>query len=175
MANPKTVRVEVWPVAADQEGIWLVSGRDAWRPALPVMADTTKHADVEQLLAEAGAADQVVLLHQTSVRDEGPSSVDTYVAVLVCDGPVRAEWPDASPVSMAAAAVVGRPATHGPTDPPDPRYIDVLLHGLRHFAFLLDHDATVAAALLRSGMVEHLRGLEPALASLYAVEHQEAA
>ena len=39
MMEPMTTRVEVWPVAADELGIWLISGDDAWRPDLPVMAE----------------------------------------------------------------------------------------------------------------------------------------
>jgi hypothetical protein len=44
MSEPMAVRLEIWPVSADKTGIWLVSGDDAWRPALPVMADTEPHA-----------------------------------------------------------------------------------------------------------------------------------
>jgi hypothetical protein len=29
--EPMTVHVEVWPVAADEIGLWLVSGDDCWR------------------------------------------------------------------------------------------------------------------------------------------------
>ena len=31
MGELMTVTVEVWPVSADEAGIWLVSGGDAWR------------------------------------------------------------------------------------------------------------------------------------------------
>ena len=33
MSEPMGVRVELWMLAADGTGIWLVSGGDAWRTA----------------------------------------------------------------------------------------------------------------------------------------------
>ena len=68
MMEPMTTRVEVWPVAADELGIWLISGDDAWRPDLPVMADNEPHFDVELELASHHAKDSTTLLHSTSWR-----------------------------------------------------------------------------------------------------------
>lgn len=51
-----------------------------------------------------------------------------------------------------------------------PRYIDVLLHGLRHLRFLLDSDATNAAALAEP-WPQHLAPLTPALATMYDQHH----
>ena len=40
-----TVWPEIWPVAADPEGVWLLSGVGPWQTRLPVPADSTIHAD----------------------------------------------------------------------------------------------------------------------------------
>jgi hypothetical protein len=172
MLEPMTVRVEVWPVAADPAGLWLVSGDDAWR-STAVMADDEPHAQVEALLWEHGVRGDVELLHSTSWRTDGPAVVLTYVAPLRCDDFVRDRWPDARPVTLGLAASVGKPPEAAPADPPAPRYVDVLLHALRHLRFLLDTDAAN-----RTAMDEHLRRwlgeLEPALAGMYERDTQAA-
>lgn len=173
MSEPMTVRVEVWPVAADKLGIWLVSGEDAWRPALPVMADSEPHAEVELALAERGASDKAALLHSTSWRVDGTSLVVTYLAVIRCDSLVREDWPNALPLSAELPAAVGTPPTNSAVEPPAPRYVDVLMHAIRHLRFLLDTDGTARAALDEQWH-RHLAPLEPALAGLYIEEHAAA-
>jgi hypothetical protein len=166
MSEPMTVRVEVWPLAADPAGIWLVSGDDAWRDRLPVMADSEPHADVQLLLAQNNVDFHAALVHSTSWRVDGTSVVVTYIAVLRTPGLVLDSWPDAKPVPLELAAAVGRPPVHGPTEVPVPRYVDVLFHGLRHLRFLLDTDATSRQALDGSWR-RHLGALTPALARMY--------
>lgn len=173
MSEPMTVRVEVWPVTADATGLWLVSGNDAWRPSLPVMADNDIHAEVELELARNGALDDAVLLHSTSWRPDPSGLLLTYVAVLRKAGEVRMNWPGAEPISTRLPEAVGRPLTHGPTEPPLPRFVDVLLHGIRHLAWLRDTDATVASALDEHWR-RHLAALRPALAGMYSEVHQAA-
>lgn len=107
-------------------------------------------------LAETSGA-QVAMLHSTSWRwEEGGRIVLTYLA-WVRDGtlPPMAE---ALPETPARAS----------TDPLRPRpkeiaRLDPLFHGLRHFAFLLRHDADGG---LRRAVGERaasfLEGLEPA-------------
>lgn len=170
MSEPMMARVEIWPVSADQTGIWLVSGDDAWRPSLPVMADTEPHADVELELYSRGVTDGVMLLHSTSWRVDGPAIVLTYMAVLENPGTVLDRWPGARPVSPLLLEAVGKPPTHSPIAPPAPRHIDVLLHGLRHFRLLMTTDATSSAALTEPWPT-HLRPLQPALAGLYNQVH----
>jgi hypothetical protein len=171
MSEPMTVRVEVWPVAADDVGIWLISGMDAWRAALPVPADSEPHAEVELLLSTNGIdGSDVPLLHSTSWRVDGATVVLTYVAVIRRPGLVRESWPQALPVSLDLAAEVGRPPTHGAAEVPVPRYVDVLLHALRHVAFLRDSDGTARAAL-DVHWLAHLARLRPALAGMYEAEH----
>ena len=51
MLEPMTVHVEVWPIAADEIGLWLVSGDDCWR-AGPVMADDEPHSEVEYAISQ---------------------------------------------------------------------------------------------------------------------------
>jgi hypothetical protein len=166
MMEAMAARVEVWPVAADELGVWLVSGDDAWRPDLPVMADNEPHFTAEMELSRHGALEPAVLLHSTSWRVDGPAIVLTYLAVIGVEAYVRDAWPAARPVSLKLAQRVGKPHPHAAIDPPTPRYIDVLLHGLRHLRFLLDTDTSAADALTDSWPT-HLRELEPALAGMY--------
>ncbi|WP_433346028.1 hypothetical protein [Micromonospora sp. CA-111912] len=170
MAENMAVWVEVWPVAADQVGLWLLSGGDAWRPGLPVPSDSEPHAEVELELAGRAAKDSASLLHSTSWRVDGPRVILTYIAVVEVTGLVRDQWPDALPIDLALAEAVGRPPTNAANDAPAPRYVDVLLHALRHLRFLIDYDATAAEAL--TGTIRgHLLPLAPALAGMYGERH----
>lgn len=157
-------RVEVWPAAADDHGIWLVSGGDAWRsPA--IAADSEPHFEVELLVAsyDVGVPS---LLHSTSWRPDGQTIVLTYMVVLPCDELVLSRWPGARPISVELLPTVGNPPTHGPAEVPVPRYVDVLHHGLRHLTFLLQTDASARDALA-GHWTTHLAQLEPALAGMY--------
>lgn len=160
-----SIHVEVWPVAADEVGLWLLSGDDAWRSG-PVMADDEPHSEVEYALSEHDAVDHVALLHSTSWRVDGPRVVLTYMAVIDAAGLVRDAWPTALPISLDLANAVGKPLSYSPTEPPTPRYVDVLFHGLRHLRFLLDTDTANSAALDDSWR-RHLAALNPALATMY--------
>jgi hypothetical protein len=160
-----SVHVEVWPVAADEARIWLLSGEDAWRTG-PVMSDDEPHSDVEGALTQHGAEDKVSLLHSTSWRPDGPHIILTYVAVIKISAFARDTWPKALPITLGLVNNAGKPLPGSPTEAPTPRHIDVLMHGLRHLRFLLDTDTTNAAAL-DDHWRHHLAGLEPALAGLY--------
>jgi hypothetical protein len=160
-----SVHVEVWPVAADEVGLWLLSGDDAWRSG-PVMADDEPHSEVEYALSHHAASDHVELLHSTSWRVDGPIVVLTYMAVIGIPGLARDSWPTARPISLELANAVGKPLSYQPTEPPTPRYVDVLFHGLRHLRFLLDTDAANGAAL-DDYWRRHLAALNPALATMY--------
>jgi len=171
MCGQMSVQVEVWPVAVDDAGIWLVSGSDAWRSD-PVPQDGDVHFEVETLLHRYSALESTTLIHSTSWRPDGPFIVLTYVAVLRgTDHPVRNAWQGALPISRALTEQVGPPAPNAATDPPIPRYIDVLLHAVRHLRFLLAEDAT-AAASLDTTWQRHLSGLRPALAGMYTEAHR---
>ncbi|GAA2347133.1 hypothetical protein [Dactylosporangium salmoneum] len=171
MSEPMTVYPEVWPVAADAKGLWLISGDGPWRPALPIYADGDVHQEVELELSSNGIdrAD-VVLLHSTSWRADGPAIVLTYIAIVRKPGYVRQNWPGAEPISPLLPAAVGKPPTHAADEAPAPRYVDCLLHAIRHVAFLRDRDAT-AAAVLDEHWLSALSGLDPALAGMYADQH----
>lgn len=172
MLEPMTVWVEVWPVAADEAGLWLISGSDAWRDG-PVMADGDVHFDVETLLGSHGIG-RAEALHSTSWRPHGPSVALTYMAVVKPHGLALETWPAAAPVTAALADAVGLPPTHAANEAPVPRFVDVLLHGLRHLRYLLDHDTTTADAM--GGLWrEHLKPFEPALAGMYSERHEAAA
>lgn len=166
------VTAEVWPLAADEQGIWLLSG-DWPLVTPPIAADGDPHADLELELIRAQMLGDTALLHQTSSRVDGPSAVLTYMAVIRCQGSVRARWPHARPVSRRVAEVVGKPPTHGAAEAPEVRHWDVLLHGLRHLAFQLGAagDATLAAAL-EGPWGWHLAGFTPTLYRLYDRVHQ---
>lgn len=171
MSEPMTVFPEVWPVAADEASLWLLSPSGPLRPDLPVMADGDVHADVELELHRNGI-DQadVPLLHSTSWRPEGTSIVLTYLAVVRRPGFVRENWPGACPIDPSLPDAVGRPLTHAADEPPIPRHVDVLVHSLRHAAFLLEWDAT-ASEVLDGHWRRHLSILQPALAGLYSEVH----
>lgn len=163
--KPMTVRVEVWALAADASGIYLICGNgDAWR-SRPVSADADPHWAVEKILRKHGALGSARVIHSTSWRAEGESVMLTYVAAVECPA-IREHWPAAHLVGLLLPEVVGRPLPHDADAPPVPRHIDVLLHALRHLAFLRLYDATASTAL--SGhWHEHLKRFEPALAGMY--------
>jgi hypothetical protein len=166
---------EAWPVAADEAGIWLLSGSDALRWG-PVMADGDVHYEAETLLRGFGInlAD-VAVIHSTSWRPDGPAIVLTYMAVVKVTGYVLETWPDAAPVTSALPAAVGKAPPHGAAEVPVPRVVDVLLHGLRHLKFLAgpDGDAETAAAL-DGNWLRHLAPLRPALAAMFSERLREA-
>jgi hypothetical protein len=167
MAEPMTVMVEVWPVAADGRGLWLISGEDAWRPDLVVMADEDIHANVELEMWRPGLdhAD-VPLLHSTSWHQHWGSAMHTYMAMVRQPGYVVDNWPGAMPISTWLPGEVGQPLRHDPAEPPNPRYIDVMLHGLRHLLFLQMYDDDHAAKF--DGLWRrHLEAFTPALAKMY--------
>ena len=170
MLEKMGITVEVWPVAADEAGIWLVSGGDAWRDG-PVMADGDVHFDVESML-RAHYIDpdaDVAVIHSTSWRPDGPAVVLTYMAVVRAPGYVLETWPDAAPVTAALPAAVGKAPAHAAAEVPVPRVVDVLLHGVRHLKFLAgpDGDAETAAAL-DANFLLHLAPLRPALATMFS-------
>ena len=160
-----TVKVEVWPVTADPAGLWLLSGSDALRSG-PVKASGDAHGEAEALLEGYGALDGLRLLHSTSWRSDGESVVLTYIAVVGCSDLATAMWPEASPISPAVPEAVGKPYPADPAGPPVPRYIDVLMHGLRHLSFLLRTDSQAREALCGTWH-DRLQAFAPSLAGMY--------
>jgi hypothetical protein len=176
MANDMAVDVEVFGLAADEAAPWLVSGERPWRTRSPIPADSDPHSEVELLLTRHGVKlGEVRLLHSTSWRADVPRLVLTYVAILDAGPAVRARWPQAEPITRDVVEQVwGIPPTHAATQPPEEIAIDsVLEHVLRHTAYLLETDATAAAALDET-WCRHLAELRPVLANLYAVAHSAA-
>lgn len=169
MSERTEVIVEVWPVSADDIGLWLVSGKDAWRSGA-VRQDSDPHTAVTDLLSANDAADGVKLLHSTSWRAEDTAVVLTYVAVIGCSAFVRDRWKSAAPISPALPDAVGKPIPVEATEAPIPRYIDVLMHGLRHLQFLLQTDSAARSALC-GRWPDHLSAFRPALAGMYDHEH----
>lgn len=165
MGEPMTVHVEVWPVAADEPGIWLLSGTDAWRSG-PVMADNEPHSEVEYVLSKHDITGDATLIHSTSWRVDGPHLILTYIVVLPIDELAQDAWPLASPISLELINSTGKPFPYSPHMPPTPRYIDVLVHALRHLRFLLDTD-TINTSVLNQYWQRHLSALKPALAAMY--------
>ena len=179
MLEPMSVTVEVWPLAADEAGIWLLSGGDAWRYG-PVWGDGDVHDEAERILFDHGIDPDsenfmaapgmpgVAVIHSTSWRPDGSSVVLTYMAVVNVGGYALERWPDAAPLTAALPAAVGKAPPHGAAEVPMPRWVDVPLHGVRHLAFLAgpDGDAETAAAL-DANWLRHLAPLRPALATMY--------
>src|SRR5262249_6249327 len=90
VSEPMQIYPEIWPVAADELGIWLISGSEgAWRPRLPVMADSEPHADIDLELADRDVRTDTTFLHSTSWRIDGPFLIVTYLAVVSRPGFVR--------------------------------------------------------------------------------------
>lgn len=168
MSEPKPIYLEVWPVAADAARIWLLSGSEPWYSRLPVMSDEDENAEAHDVLWANGALDSPLLLHSTSWRPDGQQLLLTYVAVIGVRGLVLDAWPSAQPVSLELTHAVGKPLPYHPGEAPTPRYIDVLLHAIRHLRFLLDTDTGNAAALDQHWRA-HLTHLAPALAGMYQV------
>jgi hypothetical protein len=169
MLEKMGITVEVWPLAADEAGIWLLSGGDALRWG-PVPADGDVHYEAETLLRGFGIEiPDVPVIHSTSWRPAGPAIVLTYMAIVRVPGYVLETWEDAAPVTSALPAAVGKAPPHGAADVPVPRVVDVLLHGLRHLKFLAgpDGDAETAAAL-DGNWLRHLAPLRPALATMFS-------
>jgi hypothetical protein len=166
MAEAMNVFVEVWPVAADPARIWLLDGDGPWISG-PVASDNDPHSEVEYGLAEHSALADVILIHSTSWRVDRQSILLTYMAVLgIGEQLVLDRWAEARPVSAELVNTVGKPISHGPTEAPWPRQIDVLFHGLRHLRHLLDTDSGNAAAFDRNWRA-HLNRLSPELARMY--------
>ena len=189
MSEPMTTWDEVWAVVADKNArIWLLGGcdRDAWMDG-PVMADNSEHAMVQSILRqhgidpgnpETGDPGDLLMLHSTSWRPDGPRRIDTYVAAVKFDGVVLERWPDALPVTPDLYRdddeAPGRPPTHGATEEPVPRELDVLFHGLGHFKDQIKKNGTHRAALGEAWRVA-LEPFEETLAGMYETPHQAAA
>lgn len=176
--RPMMLVAEVWPVAADETGLWLLG--DSPRPSLPIMDDAEPHDYAEMELMQAGMWATTKALHSTSWRVDYDKEHDcnymvvTYLAAIGCAGLVREEWPQAIPITVEVAdAELGHVPTHGATEAPTVRHLDVLFHALRHLRFLLAHDATVAVALAGE-WGEHLVEFEPAIARMYDRVHESA-
>jgi hypothetical protein len=154
-------RIELWTVAADARGIWVLHGGAVYSEPLrqaanPLLNPEVAHRTVGELLEGLGAERQVRLIHSTSWRATADGILLTYVAVLgghgqlAGHGPfewVRDVWRDAIPLSPRLLKLVCNPVPHGATERPVARDIEVLTHGVRHFKMLLRTDATAAAAL----------------------------
>ncbi|MFI0424582.1 hypothetical protein [Spongiactinospora sp. 9N601] len=170
--SPNTeVRVEVWPVAADGVGLWLISGQDAWRSDA-IRQDSDPHSEVEALLGEHRTG-EAKLLHSTSWRADDTAVILTYVAVVGDSDELALDrWPQAAPISPELPDAVGKPIEVKATEAPFPRYIDVLMHGLRHLQFLLQTDSSAREAL-SDVWRGHLAAFRPALAGMYDHKHGE--
>ncbi|GII01727.1 hypothetical protein Pta02_37350 [Planobispora takensis] len=165
MNETAKVRIEVWPVAADEIGLWLVSGLDAWRSG-NVPYDTGPREEVQLILDQQNVGDSLRVIHSTSWRAEDGHVVLTYIAALNAPGLARQNWADATPISPELASSVGRPVPTPATGEPTPRHIDVLLHGLRHFRFLTLTDGPARDALGELWR-QHLEAFAPALSGMY--------
>lgn len=164
MSEHMGVRLEVWPVAADRAGIWLLAG-DAWRSDR-LDADARPHGEVE-LLAYRNAPDlPIAVYHSTSWRYDDPGVILTYIAVASVGDHVQDYVPMARPVTLDLLATVGKPWPHRADEEPIPRYVDVLVHAIRHLRFLLDTDTETADAL-GPRWRRQLAEVRPALAGLY--------
>lgn len=177
--EPTGVLGEVWPLAIDptvpvtEAGIWLCSGTGSW--STPVKRQGVRLHDliVRQLVQRDIPVRPTTPLHQTSCRDIGIAMAHTYLAVIDCDGPVRARWPLALPVSHKLAELVGPPPTHASGERPQPRDWDVLTHGLGHLHRLYNTNATFRHDL-DPAFAHHLFEWEETLFKQFERVHQGA-
>ncbi len=165
MSDHMGVHIELWTLAADDAGIWLVSGGDAWRSAR-IDADSFVQSEVELLAAEYAPGVRLQVTHSTSWRQDRSGLVVTYVAIAEAPEFVQDRWPDALPLTTEVLAEVGKPHPHAPNGAPMPRRIDVLVHAVRHLRFLRDMDVPTSAAM-DSNWKRHLEPFEPALACMF--------
>jgi len=164
----KPVRAEVWPLAADGQGIWLCSGDRPWLTD-PVDSDLAVHDVVAGEVWRRSPPEHPgpTLLHSTSWRDGDDGLTVTYVAVMPTLGQFVVDvWRRAKPVSDLLIDVVGAPEPHGAAGVPEPRDVDVLHHAVRHLTFLVDTDGAAAVALPGPWLVA-LAAFTPALAGMY--------
>jgi len=176
MLEPMTVWVEVWPVAADEAGLWLLSDGEPWLDG-PVMADSSEHFTVDMLLRSRSiAADDLLWLHSTSWHPDGPRHVDTYLAVVDLAGSPACElFPHAVPITpdLYGHPEVCKPPTHGATEEPVPRELDVLFHALGHLKDQIRKNATTRGAV-GEVWAARLEPFEETLAGMYSERHQAA-
>jgi hypothetical protein len=187
MADMQT-HVLVFPVAADQQGLCLVEP-EPWLHG-PVQEGVGVRGTVKAVLFGHGCADPAPLIvHSTSWHEIGSphpaggrryQQVDAYLAVLRLPAgfaAVEQRWPAAIPIDLPAIAAVGRPARHGPTEPPrEVLQAHALLHGLRHLALELGPvgDSELREALQETPWPRHLADVRPILAHLYRHDLAEA-
>jgi len=177
--QPAGVLGEVWPLATDptvptdQAGIWLCSGTLPWTTPFKPQGRRIHDMIVAQLTQRGVPVRPSTPLHQTSCRDIGIAMVQTYLAVIDCDGPVKARWPLALPVSEQLARLVGPPPTHASGERPRPRDWDVLTHGLGHLHRLYHTNATFRRDLAPM-FAEHLTKWEETLFQQFERVHQSA-
>lgn len=174
MSNDLPTVIELWPLAADEAGIWLLSGEE---PLVsdPVQSDVGKYATAEQA-AQRFSRLPLKVLHQTSARDAKNLGIETWIAIPVLDGLFIEQFPDAAPVTPELLEVVGRPFPHAGAQAPLNRRVDILQHALRHVAWLVGPfgDANIRAAL-EPWWLAHLATLQPGLSTLYTELYQPAA
>lgn len=186
MSKYRMSRVEVWPIAADVAGFWLLGGkRGAWDPGVPTEARLSTHEAVVEVVEAFGADDVTKALHSTSWRPDTQPAVDvfTYIACVDAGQAVIDRWPAARPIGRVLLESVGKPYHHDPTEPPLPRFIDVAAHAIRHIRLLTNphcdaFDASTYEAIAslpgeetgRSWWLDHLEGLKGQLAGLYRPE-----
>lgn len=167
MCDLRTLSVEVWPVAADEVGIWLLSGADGLRFG-PIPAHQDLHSAACDLLVRH-CLPSPALLHGTSWREDGTTTMHCHIAVIAIDGLVRERYGEAEPVSRLAPMLAGPPFPVHADERPRPRYLDVLMHGIRHLRFLLTTDAAARKALAPP-WPQHLAPFSAVLAGMYDPE-----
>ncbi len=141
-APPAAASAEVWLLAADGAGLWLLE--PAPRVSRPASGEGGLDGAVAQLLTAPELGGSVRLVRSTSWRPNDEGVRFSYVAALQVDGEVARTWPQAQRVADLARAA--GPTLAGPAvGPAKPRSTDVLLHAVRSLAVLYD-DPTAAVA-----------------------------
>ena len=187
-------RVELWVLAADASGPWLLSGQRGdlgweggpwYSPRLrfhedPELWATEAHTAVQDLLYGNGEGDGTrgtgtCLIHSFCWRPTARGLLLTYTAVRGFDGSlgqmggydyVRDRWRHALPIGVPLYQAHGGPEPHGATEQPCGRDIDVLWQQLGGMRLLRDTNAQSHAELCPR-MRRVLNAWRPILAGLY--------
>lgn len=149
------LRVEVWALAVDDFGAYLVSGDQAWAAGMPVQVGGSPDLDAEDLLREYDVWQQTLYLHPSHFRMTRDGLVVAYTVMLRTSGPVRNRWSQAVSLAAVQTGAVALPGR------------DVLLTGVGYLRWMLDNEPDFLALLRGAGVetvwAKQLRRFAPAL------------
>jgi hypothetical protein len=137
--------VEVYPFAAHDPGLRVLTGGHPWNTGRLVDAASYPHGEVLLRLAENGLdgedETQVPVIHSSSWRPHHlyPRIILVYFVVVDAGPDIIDRWPDSAPIPRDLLERHGRPVDydpHGAAEEPLSREWDVMAHAVRHARLL---------------------------------------